>query len=145
MAALLDDHPRLIVFPEEYLYTAPRGTAEVEHPDFLSVLFKKKVLDRLKGRKSFLDELHAEQRNYVGFDYGHFEREVCAQFALLRESDMHSISREGLVLLALMGGFAETMGRRIESSWVVKHPGYERHWRAVFSDFPDARMPLYDP
>ena len=44
MAALLDDHPGLSVFSEEYLYVELRETLGARVRGVLRVLFKEKVL-----------------------------------------------------------------------------------------------------
>ncbi|MFH1638789.1 MAG: sulfotransferase, partial [Chloroflexota bacterium] len=142
MAALLDDHPDLLVFPEEYLYVEPRETPGEGIRDMLRALFKEKVLLRLQGKKSFLDELHPEHRKYDGFDYHRFEYAANECFRLLLEKKKETVRRSAtvLALISLMYGFERATGKGSYSRWVVKHPHYELHWQRLFSDFPDARV-----
>lgn len=142
MTALLDDHPDLLVFPEEYLYVEPRETPGEGIRDMLRALFKEKVILRLQGKKSFLDELHPEHRKYDGFDYHRFEYAAneCFRLLLEKKKETARMSAMGLALISLMYGFERATGKGRYSRWVVKHPHYELHWQRLFSDFPDARV-----
>jgi hypothetical protein len=140
MTALLDDHPQLSVFPEECLYPRPVRDLEDSNDDILPVLLKEKILRRLQGKESYLDELHDERKDYSGFDYRGFENAVNAVFRSERGEESSGMSLEGRALVALMDAYESTEGRKAVTGWIIKHPGYEHYWREIFSDFPHARM-----
>jgi hypothetical protein len=139
MAALLDDHPELLVFPEEYLYLQPRNAPNASDRDLLTNVFKDKVLLRLQGKKGFLDALHQENRNYEDFDYHRFQGEVNECFrTLIAEKEGASVTVSALI--SLVYGYAHVIDRQQYSRWVVKHPNYELHWKRLVRDFPNARI-----
>lgn len=142
MTALLDDHPDLLVFPEEYLYVQPREKPGERTQDVLAALFKAKILLRLQGKTSFLDELHAEHRNYDGLDYQRFKDAVneCFRVSMDEKEEWARTSVEARALISLIYGYSRAMGNEGYSRWVLKHPHYELYWKRLFSDFPDARL-----
>lgn len=138
MHALLDGHPDLLVFPEEYLYLQPRQIPGEQTPSIPEALFKDKVVLRLQGKKNFLDELHEENRAYR-FDYQRFEEGVNHYFRQARaQGDEDAL--KVLALEAILSGFSRSVGKEHYSRWVVKHPLYELHWKQLFSDFPNAKL-----
>ncbi len=142
MTALLDGHPSLLVFPEEYLYLQPFRMPGQGSQSVLEEVFKKKVLLRLQGRKNFLDQLHEESRNYDAFNYSQFEEAVneCFRLLIQQKSKAAGGSVVVLALIAVMCGFARAIGKETCSRWVIKHPHYELHWQQLFNDFPTAKM-----
>ena len=142
MTALLDDHSDLLVFPEEYLYTQPRNTPQESDRSLLDTVFKEKVLLRLKGKKSFLNDMLSEDRNYDDFDYHRFEDAVNEYFRLLLENENENvrISVTTLAFISLIYGYGHATGNETYSRWVVKHPHYELHWEQLFNDFPEAKI-----
>jgi hypothetical protein len=142
MTALLDGHPELLVFPEEYLYVQPRKIPAKGNRHVLASLFKEKVLLRLKGEKSFLDELHTEQRKYDDLDYHRFEDEVHKCFRILseKENKTDGMSMATLAFISLIYGYRIAIGKERYSRWVVKHPNYEFHWQRLLNDFPEAKV-----
>lgn len=142
MTALLDDHPDLLVFPEEYLYVQPRNTPREDAPSVLDSVFKEKVLLRLKGKKNFLDDILGEDRKYDDFDYHRFEDAVNEYFRLLLENKEENvrISVTILAFISLIYGYGHATGKETYARWVVKHPYYELHWQQLFNDFPDAKI-----
>lgn len=142
MTAMLDDHPELLVFPEEYLYVRPRALPGVNDRPLLQDMFKEKVLFRLQGKASFLDGMLEEGRDYADFDYPRFEALVDDCFRLLPGKDRGGGGRSvpALALVALVTAFARITGNGQRSRWVIKNPHYEVHWQQLFTDFPGARM-----
>jgi len=142
MTSLLDDHPELLVFPEEYLHVRPRNTLGEGTRSVLDALFKDKVLLRLKGKKSFLNDILGEDRKYDDFDYHRFEDAVNEYFRLLLENRDETVrmSVTTLAFISLIYGYGHATGKETYSRWVVKHPHYELHWQQLFNDFPDAKM-----
>jgi hypothetical protein len=142
MTALLDDHPELLVFPEEYLYVQPRKTPRESARRVLDAVFKEKVLLRLKGKKSFLNDILSEDRKYDNLDYHRFEDAVNEYFRLLLENKEETvrISVTTLAFISLICGYGHATGKETYSRWVVKHPHYELHWQQLFNDFPDAKI-----
>jgi len=142
MTSLLDDHPELLVFPEEYLHARPRNIPGEGTRSVLDALFKDKVLLRLKGKKSFLNDILGEDRKYDDFDYHRFEDAVNEYFRLLLENRDETVrmSVTTLAFISLIYGYGHATGKETYSRWVVKHPHYELHWQQLFNDFPDAKM-----
>ena len=142
MTSLMDNHPELLVFPEEYLHVHPRKTPEEGTRDVLDALFKEKVLLRLKGKKSILNDILNEDRKYDSFDYHGFENAVNGHFQLLveKKDETSGMSIATLAFVSLIYGYAQAVGKRTYSRWVVKHPHYELHWQQVFNDFPKGKM-----
>jgi len=142
MTSLLDDHPELLVFPEEYLYVRPRNTPGEGTRSVLDALFKDKVLLRLKGKKSILNDILGEDRKYDDFDYHRFDDAVneCFQLLLDNKDETVGMSVTTLAFISLIYGYGHATGKETCSRWVVKHPHYELHWQQLFNDFPDAKM-----
>jgi hypothetical protein len=141
MTAMLDDHPDLVVFPEEHLYVRPQDLPGDDSRPVLREILKEKVVLRLQGKDSFLDAMHEEGRDYADFDYQRFEAEVDACFqSILGEPHGAKRSVTALGLIALMTAFARVTGNEQHSRWVLKNPHYELYWQQLFADFPSARM-----
>jgi len=142
MTSLLDDHPELLVFPEEYLYVRPRNTPGEGTRSVLDALFKDKVLLRLKGKKSILNDILGEDRKYDDFDYHRFDDAVneCFQLLLDNKDETVRMTVTTLAFISLIYGYGHTTGKKTYARWVVKNPHYELHWQQLFNDFPDAKM-----
>lgn len=142
MTALLDGHPDLTVFPEEYLYCEPQHDLNLQNLPVLKAMFKEKVLLRLQGKDSFLDGMHEEGRDYNGFDYNGFENEVDEHFQRLfnRESVTCTSYVPALALIALLSGFSRVTGIDQQVRGVIKNPRYELYWQQIIKDFPNAKI-----
>lgn len=142
MTSLLDGHQDLLVFPEEYLYVRPQALLGERTSPVLNVMFKQKVLMRLRGENSFLDGMHEEGRIYDGFDYQQFANEVDEYFQIFikQEGLNQAMSVEAAALIALISGFAQVIPQKQYLRWVIKNPQYEVHWQKLFTDFPDAKL-----
>ena len=134
LVALLDNHPELLVLPEETAY-------------FPTVLTK---YDRRSRREQF-EYLTRDSLSNVVFggpckwgkrDYSWFPT---AKFYQLFEQLAFDPANTKKDLLALMlEAYAATVGRPLESvrRWVEKTPANRNHLPAILSRFPQARILL---
>jgi hypothetical protein len=142
VTALLDDHPQLLVFPEECLYLRPTMESIGESQNVVNTLLSDKVRNRLQGLPNLIDEVTEDRKNYLGLDYHLFETKANERFQILKEQKENKISLPSLGLVSLIDGYKVAFGRTKYSRWVVKNPKYELHWRQLFTDFPDAKIIL---
>jgi hypothetical protein len=132
LASLLDDHPQLLVLPEETAY-------------FPTVLTKYGP----RGRRAQFDYLTRESRSNVLFggqsvrgkrDYADFPRSEFLETFGSAAFDPAKIDHD---LLALMAeSYAAALGRPLDQiqRWVEKTPANRNYIPAIFSRFPEARL-----
>jgi len=134
IVALLDNHPELLVLPEETAY-------------FPTVLTKYGK----RPRREQFNYLTKESLSNVVFggpckwgkrDYSYFPT---AKF--LRSFEEHAFdpaNAEKDLLIIMLESYAETIGRPLESvkRWVEKTPANRNHLPAIFSRFPNAKVLL---
>jgi Sulfotransferase family len=132
LAALLDNHPQLLVLPEETAY-------------FPTVSSKYAP----RGRRAQFDYLTRESRSNVLFggdsvrgkrDYSDFSREKFLETFQCSAFDPGRIDND---LLALMAeSYAATLGRSLDPirCWVEKTPANRDHVSAIRSRFPHAKL-----
>jgi hypothetical protein len=134
LVALLDNHPELLVLPEETAY-------------FPTVLTK---YGRRSRREQF-DYLTRDSLSNVVFggpckwgkrDYSYFPTAKFYQLFERRAFDPANAQRDLLVLM--LEAYAETIGRSLDSvkRWVEKTPANRNHLPAIFSRFPRAKVLL---
>ena len=142
MTALLDGHPDLLVFPEEYLYAQPCRMPGEGTEDIVNAVFKEKVLLRLQGKANFLDELHDESRNYDAFDYRCFEDSVNERFRKLVRQKPATAEKSfaALALLGFDGWFRTYCRQRAVDPLGSKTPQLRAVVEPAFFRFSAAKM-----
>jgi hypothetical protein len=140
MVALLDDHPQLLVFPEECQYLHPNPKATDPRAGVAGRLLKEKARRRLAGHSLERAEI-PDERRYAHFDGRSFEAEADRRFASLKARD-GGRTEAALSLTALIEAFAAACASGPYARWVVKNPRYEQYWPEIFRDFPSARILL---
>lgn len=142
IAALLDNHPELLVFPEEFIYTYLPISIRKYKGDLLELMFRQKrqQLSRLKGEANYLDAIYPEKVDYKDFPFDDFTSNVQSSFQKIYEKYCNEYSRPVIAILSLIEGYELTMNQRNYMRWVVKNPRYEFHWKTIFKDFPKARL-----
>lgn len=139
LVALLDDHPELLVLPEETAY-------------FPTVLTKYAP----RGRRAQFDYLTKQSLSNVLFggpckwgkrNYSTFPREEFFQAFEGAAFDPGNAQQDLLVLM--VKAYAATLGRSLETiaRWVEKTPANRNHIRAILTRFPHAKIlvTLRDP
>ena len=132
LTALLDNHPELLVLPEETAY-------------FPTVLTKYGS----RGRRAQFDYLTTESRSNVLFagpsrrgkrDYSDFPRARLLDTFERAAFDSAQIDRDLLVLMA--ESYATTLGLPLDriKRWVEKTPANRDHVAAILSRFPQAKI-----
>jgi hypothetical protein len=132
LTALLDNHPELLVLPEETAY-------------FPTVLTKYGS----RGRRAQFDYLTTESRSNVLFggtsrrgkrDYSDFPRASLLNTFEHAAFDPAKIDRDLLVLMA--ESYATTLGLPLDriKRWVEKTPANRDHVPAILSRFPHAKI-----
>jgi hypothetical protein len=132
LTALLDNHPELLVLPEETAY-------------FPTVLTKYGS----RGRRAQFDYLTTESRSNVLFggtsrrgkrDYSDFPRASLLNTFEHAAFDPAKIDRDLLVLMA--ESYAATLGLPLDriKRWVEKTPANRDHVPAILSRFPHAKI-----
>ncbi len=132
LTALLDNHPELLVLPEETAY-------------FPTVLTKY----GLRGRRAQFDYLTTESRSNVLFggpsrrgkrDYSDFPRAGLLNIFEHAAFDPAKIDRDLLVLMA--ESYATTLGLPLDriKRWVEKTPANRNHIPVILSRFPQAKI-----
>jgi hypothetical protein len=132
LTALLDNHPELLVLPEETAY-------------FPTVLTKYGP----RGRRAQFDYLTTESRSNVLFggasrrgkrDYSDFPRARLLDTLERAAFDPAQIDRDLLVLMA--ESYATTLGLPLDriKRWVEKTPANRDHVAAILSRFPQAKI-----
>jgi len=139
MLALLDNHPELLVFPEECIHLHFSEEILEEDRNTLDFLFRDTTLIRLQGEAKRPGK-YLDQRDYDSFDYSFFKEEVNKRFKELREKNPNKKILPALALLSLIDGYGTAIGAGQYSRWVVKHPKYELYWPQLFNDFPEAKV-----
>ena len=134
LVALLDNHPELLVLPEETAY-------------FPTVLTKYGK----RSRREQFNYLTKESLSNVVFggpckwgkrDYSYFPT---AEFLCSFEQHAFDpVNAEKDLLIIMLEAYAETIGRPLESvkRWVEKTPANRNHLPAIFSRFPHAKVLL---
>ncbi len=140
MVALLDNHPDLLVFPEECYFLKLLNSNINKDTELLNLVLKESVLARLQGDIPSFDRKVADRRNYDSFDYQNFKDKANKYFQLWRVSQGKQSTLQVLGLGALIKGYEEAVGQNSYSRWLIKVPLYERHWRQIFADFPKAKI-----
>jgi len=139
LVALLDNHPELLVLPEETAY-------------FPTVLTKYAP----RGRQAQFDYLTKESLSNVLFggpckwgkrNYSTFPRDKFLETFKRAAFDPEDAEQDLLVLMAK--AYATTLGRSLESivRWVEKTPANRNHISAILARFPHAKIlvTLRDP
>lgn len=134
LVALLDNHPELLVLPEETAY-------------FPTVLTKYGE----RSRRAQFDYLTKESLSNVVFggpckwgkrDYSYFPtaKFLCS----FEERAFDPANAEKDLLIVMLESYAETIGRSLESvkRWVEKTPANRNHLPAIFGRFPHAKVLL---
>jgi hypothetical protein len=131
VAALLDGHPRVCVFPEEtsiLRWMAGREFASRE--DALRFLLERTHVERLGH---LLDEGGPEgNRDFRDFDHPRFRRELEGRF-LAGEGSVKAL------LDAVMAAFADASGQAERDYWVEKTPRNEYYLDTIDRWYPQAR------
>ena len=134
LVALLDNHPELLVLPEETAY-------------FPTVLTKYGK----RSRREQFDYLTKESLSNVVFggpckwgkrDYSYFPTEKFLR--LFEERAFAPANAEKDLLILMLEAYAETIGRSLDSvkRWVEKTPANRNHLPAIFNRFPQAKVLL---
>jgi hypothetical protein len=134
LVALLDNHPELLVLPEETAY----------FPTILTKYGK-------RSRREQFDYLTKESLSNVVFggpckwgkrDYSYFPTSKFLHLFEARAFDPANAERDLLILL--LEAYAETIGRPLHSikRWVEKTPANRNHLPAIFNRFPEAKILL---
>jgi hypothetical protein len=134
LVALLDNHPELLVLPEETAY-------------FPTVLTKYGN----RSRREQFDYLTKDSLSNVVFggpckwgkrDYSYFPTAKFLRLFEERAFDPGNAEKDLLILL--LEAYAETIGRRLDSikRWVEKTPANRNHLPAIFNRFPEAKILL---
>ena len=134
LVALLDNHPELLVLPEETAY-------------FATVLTKYGA----QGRRAQFDYITRQSLSNVLFggpckwgkrDYSYFPT---ARFLeTFEDMAFDPINAEKDLLVIMMEAYAATLGRSLDSitRWVEKTPANRRYLPAIRSRFPQAKILL---
>jgi hypothetical protein len=132
LVALLDNHPELLVLPEETAY-------------FPTVLTKYAP----RGRRAQFDYITKETLSNVLFggpckwgkrDYSYFPTARFLQTFEQMAFDPVNLKRELLVIM--LEAYAATLGRSLDSitRWIEKTPANRRYLPEIHSRFPDAKI-----
>jgi len=132
LVALLDNHPELLVLPEETAY-------------FPTVLTKYAP----RGRRAQFDYITKESLSNVLFggpckwgkrDYSYFPTSRFLQTFEQMAFDPANTKRDLLVIM--LEAYAATMGRSLDSitRWIEKTPANRKYLPAIHSRFPHARI-----
>lgn len=134
LVALLDNHPELLVLPEETAY-------------FPTVLTKYGK----RSRREQFDYLTRESLSNVVFggpckwgkrDYSYFPTEKLLRTFEQRAFDPVNAQKD--LLIILLESYADAIGRPLDSvkRWVEKTPANRNHLPAIFQRFPHAKVLL---
>jgi Sulfotransferase family len=134
LVALLDNHPQLLVLPEETAY-------------FPTVLTKYGQ----RGRRAQFDYITKQSLSNVLFggkckwgkrDYSYFPTARFLQRFEEMAFDPENADKDLLVLM--LEAYAETLGRSLDSvtRWIEKTPANRRYLPAIRARFPDAKILL---
>src|SRR5689334_5796384 len=139
LAALLDNHPQLLVLPQETAY-------------FATVLKKYGSAGRRRQfdyliKESFSRVLFGGEPKWREHEYKNFPQQ---QFLERFEQTAFEAANERRDLLALMAeAYAVTMGRPLDgiTRWIEKTPANRNHVNDIFRRFPNAKLlvTLRDP
>jgi len=139
VAALLDNHPELLVLPQETAY-------------FPTVLKKYSDADRRRQfdyltKESFSRVLFGGEPKWREHEYGNFPQQKFRETFERVAFDPANAQRD---LLALMAeAYAETIGVQLDQieRWIEKTPANRNHADEIFARFPQAKllMTLRDP
>jgi hypothetical protein len=132
LVALLDNHPELLVLPEETAY-------------FPTVLTKYAP----RGRRAQFDYITKETLSNVLFggpckwgkrDYSYFPTSRFLQTFEQLAFDPGNLRRDLLVIM--LEAYAATLGRPLDSitRWIEKTPANRKYLPAIHSRFPDAKI-----
>ena len=132
LVALLDNHPELLVLPEETAY-------------FPTVLTKYAP----RGRRAQFDYITKESLSNVLFggpckwskrDYSYFPTARFLQTFEQMAFDPVNLKRDLLVIM--LEAYAATLGRSLDSitRWIEKTPANRKYLPAIQSRFPDAKI-----
>ena len=132
LVALLDNHPELLVLPEETAY-------------FPTVLTKYAP----RGRRAQFDYITKESLSNVLFggpckwgkrDYSYFPTSRFLQTFEQMAFDSVNLKRDLLVIM--LEAYAATLGRSLDSitRWIEKTPANRKYLSAIHSRFPDAKI-----
>jgi hypothetical protein len=132
LVALLDNHPELLVLPEETAY-------------FPTVLTKYAP----RGRRAQFDYITKESLSNVLFggpckwgkrDYSYFPISRFLQTFEQMAFDLVNLKRDLLVIM--LEAYAATLGRSLDSitRWIEKTPANRKYLPAIHSRFPDAKV-----
>ncbi|PYL85627.1 MAG: hypothetical protein DMF17_07910 [Verrucomicrobia bacterium] len=132
MVALLDNHPELLVLPEETAYFptvltkyGPRGRRAqfdyITQQSLSNVLFG----SRCKWGK----------RDYSNFPTGRF-------YELFEQAAFDPANAQKDLLVLMVEAYAATLGRSLENvrRWVEKTPANRNYISSIFSRFPQAKL-----
>ena len=134
LVALLDNHPELLVLPEETAY-------------FPTVLTKYGK----RSRREQFDYLTRDSLSNVVFggpckwgkrDYSYFP--TAKFYRLFEELAFDPFNVEKDLLVLMLEAYAATISRSLETvkRWIEKTPANRNHLPAIFSRFPDAKILL---
>src|SRR5256884_4637216 len=139
LVALLDNHPQLLVLPEETAY-------------FPTILTKYAS----RGRRAQFDYLTKQSLSNVLFggpckwgkrNYATFPREKF--FETFERAAFDPASAQEELLLLMVKAYAATLGRSLDTitRWVEKTPANRNHISAILTRFPEAKIlvTLRDP
>jgi hypothetical protein len=125
LLALLDDHPELLVFPEESKFASALLNAQTR-------LTPELALTRTGANVLRYDEITMASgyRDYRSIDFGRFE-------AALRDYWGASAKKPRDMLHAIMHAYATSTGKKDRRFWVEKTPGHELHLETFHEMFED--------
>jgi hypothetical protein len=132
LVALLDNHPELLVLPEETAY-------------FPTVLTKYAP----RGRRAQFDYITKESLSNVLFggpckwgkrDYSYFPTAHFLQ--TFEQMAFDPVNAERDLLVIMLEGYAATLGRSLDSitRWIEKTPANRKYLPAIHSRFPHAKI-----
>jgi hypothetical protein len=132
LAALLDNHPQLLVLPQETAY-------------FPTVLTKygrrgrRAQFDYLT-KESFSRVLFGGEAKWRGHDYANFPQQKFLETFEGAAFDPANTDRDLLVLM--IESYAATLDIRLDGikRWIEKTPANRNHIPAIFSRFPNAKL-----
>jgi hypothetical protein len=139
LMSLLDNHPQLVVLPEEtsYLEDRPQYRALKSYPARLRHLLEKTGLQLLaRGwREPVLYCDSPDARTYGNFDYDHF-------VALAQSFINRPWINDSLLFSEVVRAYGTVLGTgcRNCTRWVEKTPRTESHLRALNELFPEAKL-----
>lgn len=132
LTALLDNHPDLVVFPEELKFfqrvTGPSFRKNISKQEKKAILYKF-CLHKLQINRNTQD--NTGNRNYAGIDFKHFQGQFDALFEKA-ENDKE-------ILLSVIGAFMKSIDctGNNKKFWVEKTP-YNNYYYPIISEwFPD--------